>query len=180
MRQSRLPEILGGVVGGEIAVGGGIPLAVVDAVENAVQVGGAPAQDGIEAPAEFRRLNLLGIFLAHRGELIGEDDAGFEEVELIVLLHLVHGEDIPREEKLLGRGRRKRALIRSIVDGEHGGGAAQQRVSRIGGAQVERDESRLPIVDVEDVGDAELLGGFQYGAAEEAEAFGVVRVVAAG
>ncbi len=58
-------------------------------------------------------------------------------------------------------------------------GAAQHGISRVDGAQIDRNQRGLPVVDVEDCRDAELLGGFNDGAAEQAKALPVVGIVAA-
>ena len=79
-------EVLGGVVGGDVVVGGRVPLGVVDAIEDAVEVGGALAEDIVEAVAEFGSLDLLGVFAADGGEGVGVDDASLEEVEGVVVL----------------------------------------------------------------------------------------------
>ena len=171
-------EVLGGVVGGDVAVGGRVPLGVVDAIEDAVEVGGALAEDIVEAVAEFGSLDLLGVFAADGGEGVGVNDASLEEVEGVVVLELVHGEDVPWEEQALGGLRREPSLVTGVVDGEDGSGVAEDGVVVVDGAQVDGDHGRLPVVDVEDVGDAELLGGFEGGAAEESEALPVVEIVA--
>ena len=71
-------------------------------------------------------------------------------------------------------------MVRGVVDGEEGGDAAEVGVGAVGGAEEDGDQRGLPVVGVEEVGDAEEFGGFEGGAAEEAEALGVVGVVAAG
>ena len=67
---------------GNVAVGGGIPQCVVDAVQDAVHVGGALAQDCVESMPNSGRLDLLGVFAANRGDGVGVNDAALEEVEL--------------------------------------------------------------------------------------------------
>ena len=64
------------------------------------------------------------------------------------------------------------------MDGEDGSGVAEDGVEVVDGAQIDGDHGRLPIVDMEDVRDAELLGGFERRAAEESEALPVVEIFA--
>ncbi len=66
------------------------------------------------------------------------------------------------------------------MNGEHGATIAEDRIVVVEGAQIEGQERGLPVVGVEDIGDAELPGGFEDGAAEEAVAFPVVLVFAGG
>jgi hypothetical protein len=90
--------------------------------------------------------------------MVAEHHPALEEVEAVVLLQLVHGEDVPGKEQFLGSLGRKCALVRGVVDGEHGAAAPCRSGSAgISRAQVNRNQRRLPIVDVKNVGHAELF-----------------------
>src|SRR5439155_19923104 len=68
--------------GGQIAVGGGVPHAVIDAVDDAEKLIGALQEHAVQAAAEVRRLNLAGVRWADRVDQIGKDDAAFEKVDV--------------------------------------------------------------------------------------------------
>ena len=76
---------------------------------------------------------------------------------MVELLQLVHGENVPWKQQLLGGAWRKYALIGGVVDREHGCRAEQIGIGCVRRAQVNRNQRRLPIVHMKDVGHAELL-----------------------
>ena len=133
-----------------------------------------PREDDVELFAELGGLNLLGVFVADGGEHVRENQAAFEEVEGVELLQLVHGEQVPGKEKPLGGGGRIPALVAGVVDGEDDAGVGNAGRHWRRGAQIDGNKRGLPVVDVEDLRDTELLGGFEDGAAVEAEALPVV------
>src|SRR5271155_5200831 len=79
-------KILRREVSGDVVVGGGIPQGVIQAVRDAVQIGGAVAKDRVESAAELRRLDLLGVLAADGGDGVGVDDTALEKVEFVVEL----------------------------------------------------------------------------------------------
>ncbi len=144
-------EMVRRVVRSKIAVGGRIPERVVHAVQNAAQIGRALVENAVELLAELRRLYLLGVLAAHGGQQIGKNHAALEEVEAVVLLHLVHGEKLPWEQELLRGIGRKLTLVGGVMDGEHRGRAAEHGIGGVSRAQIHRNQRGLPVVDVEDV-----------------------------
>ena len=92
-------EVFGGEVGGDVRVGGGVPLGVVGAVEDAGEVGAALLEDGFEAEAERGGLDFCGVFPADGGEGVGVADAALEEVDLPVEFEAVGGVGFGREEE---------------------------------------------------------------------------------
>ncbi len=162
------------VVRRQPAVRGRVPLRIVHAIQNAAQVSRAPAQHAVEAVAEFRRLNFPGIFAAHRGHNVRENQAALEEVEGVEMLHLVHGENVPGEQEALSRRRRKPSLVAAVVDSQHHARAAQHRVSVVDGAQVDGDGRRLPVVHMENIRHAKQLGGLKNRPRKQAEPLPVV------
>ena len=65
----------------EMLVGGRIPFVAVDAVQDAAERAGASAHDFVEAVAEGRREDLLRVGRADGDDLVGMQDAAFEEVD---------------------------------------------------------------------------------------------------
>jgi hypothetical protein len=173
-------EVLGGVVGGDAAVGFGAPFGIVDAIKDAVEVVGSLPEGGVEAIAEFGSLDFFGVLAADGTEDIGVDNTALQKIEGVVVLEPFHGKDVPRQEEPLGGLRRKPALVAGVVDGQDGPYLVQCRIEVVDGPEVDGEHRRLPVVQVEDVGHAELLAGFENGAAEEAEPLPVVGVFAGG
>src|SRR5205807_2945450 len=101
--QSRFARRLAGkqpagiIVGGQIAVGGGIPHAVIDAVDDAEELVGPLQEHAVQAAAEVRRLNLAGVRWADRVDQIGKDDAAFEKIDMPEELELFVIEQLPRQ-----------------------------------------------------------------------------------
>ncbi len=172
-------EIFRRVVRGKVVVGGRIPERIVDAVEDAAQTGRTLVQDALKLLAEFRRLNFLRIPAAHRGEEVRENDAAFEKVEVVVFLQFVHGENVPWKKQLLSGAGRKLALEGGVVNGQDRRGAAQQRVGRVSGFEIDGNERRLPVVYVKNLRDADGLRGLNHRPAKEAESLSIVRIVSA-
>ncbi len=73
-------------------------------------------ESAVEAIAEFRRLNFFGILVADGSERVGVNDAAFEEVEGVVMLHAVHGENVPWQQEALCGLRRKPALVSGVMN----------------------------------------------------------------
>jgi hypothetical protein len=73
---------------GQVGVGGRIP-AFIDAVGDAAEQAllGLGGEETVEAAAEFRRGDFLGIGGADRGDVAGIGHAGLEERHLAVELH---------------------------------------------------------------------------------------------
>src|SRR5206468_1013029 len=84
------------------------------------------------------------------------------------------------EADLGQHGRLIQAAVSQIVDGGEGTATHERRVARHGGAEVDGNESSLPVVAVKDVGTEQVAGDFEGGAGEQREADVVVRVIATG
>ena len=74
-------KVVGRVVGRDHAVGLGVPDARVDAVEDARQDVGAPAEDGVEPLSVERHLQLVGVARAHGSEGVRVAQAALHEVD---------------------------------------------------------------------------------------------------
>src|SRR3546814_8242162 len=77
-----------------------------------------PAQQAVEAAAEFRHENLSGVGWTHRGQAVGEADAGLEEGDLPVELDAVRVQPLARKAKAREDIHRENALDGQVVDGQ--------------------------------------------------------------
>ncbi len=76
--------------------------------------------------------------------------------------------------------KREDTLVAEVVDAEQAAGAGKKRVTPQGLVQVDRNQPGLPVMGVNNVGGKlEMSRQFQRCPAEQAEAFGVVRIVLA-
>ena len=166
-------------MGCKVAIRGRIPLRVIHSVQNPVQIGGAFVQYSFQLLAKLRRLNLLGIFAAHRCQLGGKLHRSLQKIEVVVLLHLVHRENVPREQQLLRGVWRELPLKCCVVNRQHAGRAAHHRIRCVGCPQIHRNQSRLPVVDVENLRRAHNLRRLNHCPAEQPKALGIVAVIAA-
>ena len=129
--QRRLPvELLGRVLGGDLGVGGRIPLALVDAVEHADEPVAELEEDVVQAEAAAGRPELAGLGGAHRGDEVGEHQPALQEVHLPVPLELVPVVDLPRQPDVGHRLRREVALVARVVHRQHGGGRRREGARR--------------------------------------------------
>ncbi len=149
--------MLGREVRRKMTVFGRIPKRIIHAIQNAVQIGRALMKYAVELLAKLRRLNLLGILLAHRRQLVAEHHTTLEKIEVVILLQLVHGEDVPGKEQFLCSLRRICALVCGVVNREYGRRTEQIRVGLVDRAQINGNQRRLPIVNMKNVGHAELF-----------------------
>ncbi len=69
---------LGVEVGFQVPVGGRVPNAFVDAVEDSGEDVAVVLQHPFQPAAELGSLDLLGVARAHRGDGVGEHDAGLQ------------------------------------------------------------------------------------------------------
>ncbi len=173
-----LAQVLRTEVAGRILVGFGVPLVIIDAVENSRYGRRAGAQHALQPETVFRALDLLAVLPAHRGDEIGEDQRALQEVHLAVEFELVDGEQVPRQQQERQRVGRKQALVADVVDGKHRARVMERGIVRIQAAQQDRHQRRLPVVAVKNVGRAQDLRRLDRGAAEKPEALRVIAVVA--
>ena len=171
-------QIFRGVARRQVPVRGRVPLRIIHAVQNTAQVRRAPPQHAVQFFSELRRLNLLGIFPAHRGQHVGVDQPALEEIEVIELLQFVHGEDLPGKQQPLRRIRRKPPLIAGVVNGQHHSRLAQHRVQGVHRPQVHRNQRRLPVVYMKHLRNAQQLRRLQHRPAKQPKPLPVVRIVA--
>src|SRR5262249_47967579 len=104
------------------------PLGIINAVEDAVKMSTARAQNAFQPKAIFRRLDLLRVATADGSDRVREDDPTLEEVHLAVELHAVHGEELPRQIEQRQHIRLKESLIALVVDREDDTRLAEGRI----------------------------------------------------
>ena len=169
-------QLAGGEGRGEQRVGLGVPHPGVDAVDDAVQRAGAGGDQPVEAHAEGRRLDLLGIGRADGGDRARVGEAGLQVADAAVELDAVEARGLRRQLERGEDAGGEAALEGDVVDRHH------RRPRHAVEAQVGGREARLPVVRVHEIGQ-ELRhhphGDVGGGAAERAEAAPVVRVVGA-
>src|SRR5579862_7857918 len=122
--QRRLAARLAGeiacvVVGGQKWVGRGVPLLVVDPVQDPPQARAPRAEHPVEAFAELGSLDLARVARAHRRGRVGEQYPRLQEVDLPVELEELGREVTRLEVQEVPVPARETALIREVVDREH-------------------------------------------------------------
>ena len=160
-------------VKGQVRVGGRVPGLGVDAVEYAAKTILALAQQAFQPAAELLALDLRGIGRADGGDAVRESDAPLDKAELIVKLQRkrrpVTGWQAQPDEGFA----REQALIGKVVNGEHRSGPLRLVVQQC------RDEPRLPVIAVHDVGfpvqAQPVARQFHRKMAEQGETLGIVR-----
>ena len=138
-------------------------------------------QHPLQAAAELRRLDLLAVGGAHRGDCVGADDAAFEQVDLAVVLQALDGVKRPvqAQQGVLVLG--KKPLVGQIVDGEHRLGPGQDVLAAPTVVEVDRHQGALPVVAVDHVG-VKVQGPAkgQDRSGEKGEALQVVEIISPG
>ena len=79
----------------QVSVATGIPLIVIDPVQDSDQVAGATPQNPVEAKPERRRLDFLGILGTDRRYEPAEHDAGLEETDAPPVFERVNVHQVP-------------------------------------------------------------------------------------
>ena len=158
----------------------GIPRLRVDAVEDADQIGAPRREHAFEAERELRRENLLRVARADRRDLLAVDDPRLQEADAMPELESFGPEQIPPEIERRQPARIADPLIRDVVDREHARHAAKHGILREPRLQIDRRESRLPVVRVHDIGrEAHAARAFERRAREQREPPRIVRMIAA-
>src|SRR5699024_2277585 len=155
-------EVGGGGVGGDGGLGGRGGGVHVDAVEDAAQLILLLPQQGVQAIAERGVQDLLGVGGADGGDLVGGLEGALHEVGAAVVLDdvLVAPADaagiFQDIQAIL-------ALVSDVVDGEDGLDPVELVQVTVVQVQVDRDQGRLPVVAVDDVGgEVQIEQGLQH------------------
>src|SRR5699024_7359250 len=171
---------IGGVVDGDGGIGFRIVFHGVDAVEDARERTGAGAEQAVQALAVVGGLYLLRVGGADGGDVVGKDDAALDERTHAVELKAVGGVgQFAQRNHFLNVVDLEQALILEVVDGKDGLDVLVLLQFAILYIQHRRDEARLPVVAVDDVGhEVDQRQALEHGAAEVGEALALVGAVA--
>src|SRR5579864_1995612 len=90
-------EVAGGVARRDVRVGRRVPGAVIDAVQDAGEIGRALAQHAFESAPKLRRLDLMRVLLAHGAEAVGEYQSALQQIHLAVELDALRCEQMRAE-----------------------------------------------------------------------------------
>ncbi len=146
----RIGSLAGPVAGaellGELGAGTRVP-ALVDAVEDAGELGGvrAQAKQALQSAAELGRGDLPGIGAADGGEVRGVDQARLEEGDLVVELDAVDVEGALRCADPPQRVLREEALIGEVMNGQ------DRRQLGAAPGKVRRHERGLPVIGMDQI-----------------------------
>src|SRR5260370_5890409 len=112
----------------------GVPHAVIDAVDDAGQPVAPLVQDPLQTMTVVGRLDLLRVRRADGAEVVGEDEAGLEAIELAVELQLMVVEQAPAqagERQVPGRKTPLEPEVLPRLQGAHRATAVAQGQSAI-------------------------------------------------
>ena len=149
---------------------------VVNAVDNAEERVLAAAQQAVEMLAEVLVLDLLGVRLADRRDVVGVNQATLHEVDGIVELEVAVVEVLPVEAEYIAHDvLREDALILEIVDCVERADVLVTLIALVLDLQQNIDETRVPVIRMDDIR-PKVHGGQQVqdGAAEEREALCII------
>src|SRR6185369_8170602 len=116
---------------GEMPIVRRIPVRRIDAVEDADDVFRARAKDAVEAEAAGRRLNLLRVARAHRGDERRVVDPALQKRNPTPVFHAIDREELPPEIQPRQPSGVEQSLEREVVDGEDYRYAAEHRMSGV-------------------------------------------------
>ena len=176
-------EIVRRKLGGDSGVSGGIPDALVDAVEHAGETVAHPLKDVVQPESARRRAQLLGVAGAHRRCHVGVGQATLEVVGLAIPLELVRREEVPRQADLRHDVGAEVSLVAGVVHRHHDRDAIVPWVPAEPGAEIDGGECGVPVVSMQQHragGDARQRRDRCRGKCGEAqEVVGIVRTLLA-
>src|SRR5262249_40656660 len=115
---------------------------------------------------------------ADRGREVGKDNAAFEKIQVSVELELPMVKEPPGESGQMHVPMPKHALIGKIVNSEEGSSERKTSTLPVQLLEVNRYQSALPVIDVEDVGlPLHSSQALQDGPTKENETLAVIRIV---
>ena len=155
----------------DVPVGAGVVYVVIHAVDDAAELVGIIVEHAFKSLAVFGSSDFIGVGVADGGDEIRVDDAALHDVGVGVELKAVRGERVLRNIGMILDGINVgNALEMEVVDGEDGLCAVVEWVALIDGVQIDRNQSRLPVVAVNDVGmEADSAHGGKHSLREEDE-----------
>src|SRR5271168_4348065 len=134
-----------------------VPLTIINAVEDTEEVTAALAQNVFESIAKLWRLDLFGVLAANGRDGVGVYDAALQKIHRVVVFELVQGKHVPGQQQFFHRLRRKPALIAGVVDRQYSRNVTQDGVEEVGGTEQDSKHCRLPVVNMEDIGNLDRL-----------------------
>ena len=144
-------EVLRRVVRREVDIRFRVPYLLVDAIEDADHVGAAFTHHAVETISAFGCLDfprVAGRNRRYEGCMV---DAALQQVDAVVRLETLVGEEIPPELGMKELGFVEPPLVAHVVHREHRRRAANPP-SSLERVQIDRNERSLPIVGVDHVG----------------------------
>ena len=171
-------HILRGVIGGDVAVRGGIVPLHVDAVEHAGQLVAAAAHDAVQPVGKVGHLQLVGVSGGDGVHRIGAQNGALQQVHVpvhqdgaVVRPAVVQAEQVPQGLPAIA------ALVLDVMDGQHRPDAAEPLLPHAVVLQVDGHQGGLPVVAVEHVRPEPEAGQHpHHGPGEEAEPLPVVHI----
>src|SRR5262249_3176031 len=133
-----------------VGIPGRIPSLGIDAVQDADEIAGTPGDDTVEPEPELGPHDLFRVPWADGRDLLAEVDPALQVADVPPELHRLDVEHLPAQPDLRQDRRREQALERVVVDREHGGHAADDRVARVVHLLVDGHQAGLPVVRVND------------------------------
>ncbi len=110
--------VRGRIVGRDERVSRRIPLLIINAIQDAAQIGSPVLYHPFKSPAECGGLDLPGILLADRVEQGGVVNAPFEQVDLIVHFQLKIVEMLPADAEHIHQAGIEIPLMLHVVEGQ--------------------------------------------------------------
>ncbi|GAF25103.1 SAM-dependent methyltransferases [Moorella thermoacetica Y72] len=172
-----LLQVIGVVIDCQAPVGGRVELLIVDAVQDAPQVGCPFTEQAVQALPVLRRLDFQGVFLADGVHQVGVQDPGLHIADLPVKLQAFRDKEFLAEghglEDVAGKG----TLVLQVMDGIDGCRLPVKRVVLVLYLEEQGYGTGLPVVTMDDIR-LKLQPGQhgQHGFAEEIEPCGVIAV----
>ncbi|MOA03102.1 hypothetical protein D3C78_1225860 [compost metagenome] len=123
-----------------------VPDIGIDAVDDAVQHMGAAADDAVQAHAELRGEDLLGIGRADGAERRCRLQAALQEAHIIIIFDAFHAEGMRWQRQLAEDIGAELALKGDVVDGEKA-----RNLRRFGITHIDRRHGGLPVMGMHDI-----------------------------
>jgi len=140
----------------------------------------AVLQHPLQAAAELRGLDLLGVTRTDRAQGVGKHHPSLQQVQMTVGLHLVPVEVLPVQPGQQHVPVPERALVGHVVDRKQRGNPLVAREAAVFDVQIRRHQPGLPVVGVDHVQvQLQQPHGLQHRPREEHKPLAVVRIVLA-
>src|ERR1044071_8923578 len=129
-----------------------IPFVIVDAVQYPIQIAMPGPQQSVKFFTKFRCLNFDRVSRTHRGYRIGKDEPGLQSAGQSIKLDSTFSTVDPvGKSKPRNVVRIEKTMKCNVVNGEQGLCVCEVRIVRVNGLEICGDESRHPIVEMDDI-----------------------------